>query len=55
MRKLLAILEFIDALNDWVGRVLSFGILLMFLLVLSEVIPATSSMLPLCGVQNSPS
>jgi TRAP-type mannitol/chloroaromatic compound transport system permease small subunit len=38
MRKLIAILEFIDALNDWVGRVLSFGILLMFLLVLSEVI-----------------
>jgi len=38
MRKLLAVLGFVDALNDWVGRVLSFGALLMFLLVLSEVI-----------------
>ena len=38
MRKLTAILDFIDALNDWVGRVLSFGVLVMFLLVLSEVI-----------------
>jgi TRAP-type mannitol/chloroaromatic compound transport system permease small subunit len=38
MRKLTAILGFIDALNDWVGRVISFGVLLMFLLVLSEVI-----------------
>jgi TRAP-type mannitol/chloroaromatic compound transport system permease small subunit len=38
VRKLTAILGFIDALNDWVGRVLSFGVLAMFLLVLSEVI-----------------
>ena len=38
MRKLIAVLEFIDALNDWVGRVISYGILLMFLLVLSEVV-----------------
>lgn len=38
MRKLTAILGCIDALNDWVGRVISFGVLLMFLLVLSEVI-----------------
>jgi len=38
MHKLIAVLEFVDALNDWVGRILSFGILLMFLLVLSEVI-----------------
>jgi TRAP-type mannitol/chloroaromatic compound transport system permease small subunit len=33
-----AILGFIDALNDWVGKILSFGVLAMFLLVLSEVI-----------------
>lgn len=38
MRNLTAILGFIDALNDWVGRVLSYGVLAMFLLVLSEVI-----------------
>ncbi|MBN1382790.1 MAG: TRAP transporter small permease subunit [Deltaproteobacteria bacterium] len=37
MRKLLAVLNFIDAMNDWVGRVLWFGIILMTLLVLSEV------------------
>jgi TRAP-type mannitol/chloroaromatic compound transport system permease small subunit len=38
VRKLTVILGFIDALNDWVGKVLSFGVLAMFLLVLSEVI-----------------
>ena len=38
MRKLVAVLGFVDALNDWVGRVVSFGALFMFLLVLSEVI-----------------
>ncbi|MFC1533256.1 TRAP transporter small permease subunit [Thermodesulfobacteriota bacterium] len=38
MRKLVAVLGLIDSLNDWVGRVVSFGALLMFLLVLSEVI-----------------
>ncbi len=38
MRTLTAILGFIDALNDWVGKALSYGILAMFLLVLSEVI-----------------
>jgi len=35
---LTAVLGFIDALNDWVGKVLSFGVLAMFFLVLSEVI-----------------
>ena len=38
MSKLTAVLGFIDAINDWVGKVISFGVLLMFLLVLSEVI-----------------
>jgi len=33
-----AVLRFIDNLNDWVGRVLSLSILLMFVLVLMEVI-----------------
>lgn len=32
------ILAFIDGLNDWTGRILSFGILLMFAMVLVEVI-----------------
>ncbi|MBW1735483.1 MAG: TRAP transporter small permease subunit [Deltaproteobacteria bacterium] len=32
-----AVLAFVDSLNDWVGRVLCFGILPMFLLVLIEV------------------
>jgi TRAP-type mannitol/chloroaromatic compound transport system permease small subunit len=38
VRKLIAVLGYVDALNDWVGKVLSFGVLLMFFLVLSEVI-----------------
>jgi TRAP-type mannitol/chloroaromatic compound transport system permease small subunit len=38
VRNLTAVLGFIDALNDWVGQVLSYGVLAMFLLVLSEVI-----------------
>ena len=38
MRKLLAVLGFVDSINDWVGKILSFGVLAMFLLVLSEVI-----------------
>jgi TRAP-type mannitol/chloroaromatic compound transport system permease small subunit len=32
------ILTGIDALNDWVGKVFSFGVLLMFVLVVSEVV-----------------
>ena len=38
MTVLKKILGFIDGLNDWTGRVLSFGILFMFALVLLEVI-----------------
>ncbi len=38
MHTLDAILRFIDGLNDWVGRILSFGVLIMFALVLTEVI-----------------
>jgi len=33
-----AVLRWIDNLNDWVGRILSFGIFFMFVLVLAEVI-----------------
>ena len=33
-----AILNAIDTINDWVGKVLSFGVLFMFALVLIEVI-----------------
>jgi TRAP-type mannitol/chloroaromatic compound transport system permease small subunit len=33
-----AVLRFIDSLNEWIGRVLALGILIMFLLVLTEVI-----------------
>ena len=33
-----AILNAIDTINDWVGKVLSFGVLVMFALVLIEVI-----------------
>jgi len=33
-----AILKVVDDINDWVGKVLSFGVLLMFALVLIEVI-----------------
>ncbi|MCJ8501233.1 TRAP transporter small permease subunit [Desulfatitalea alkaliphila] len=38
MRAINAILGFVDALNDHLGRILSYAVLLMFLLVLSEVI-----------------
>jgi TRAP-type mannitol/chloroaromatic compound transport system permease small subunit len=38
VRKLIAVLGYVDALNDWVGKVLSFGVLFMFFLVLSEVV-----------------
>jgi len=33
-----AILVTIDKINDWLGKTLSFGVLIMFVLVLSEVI-----------------
>jgi TRAP-type mannitol/chloroaromatic compound transport system permease small subunit len=38
MRILLAAMRFVDAFNDRLGRILSYAVLLMFLLVLSEVI-----------------
>lgn len=38
MRILHAVLGFIDAFNDRLGRILSYAVLLMFLLVLKEVI-----------------
>lgn len=38
MNTLNAILNAVDKINDWVGKVLSFGLLLMFALVLTEVI-----------------
>lgn len=38
MRKLNLILSFIDNLNDWIGKILSYGSFLMFILVLTEVI-----------------
>lgn len=38
MKTLDAVLTFIDNLNDWVGRILAYGIFLMFILVLTEVI-----------------
>lgn len=33
-----SIVQFVDTMNDWIGRILSFGVLFMFLLMLSEVI-----------------
>jgi len=33
-----AVLNAIDTINDWVGRILAYGVFAMFLLVLSEVI-----------------
>lgn len=38
MNTLNAILRAVDNINDWVGKVLSFGVLFMFALVLIEVI-----------------
>lgn len=38
MRKLIAVLKFIDGLNDWVGRVIAYGVLIMSVLVLSEIV-----------------
>ena len=38
MNTLNAILRAVDNINDWVGKVLSFGVLFMFALVLTEVI-----------------
>ena len=38
MRTLNLILSFIDNLNDWIGKILSYFSFLMFILVLSEVV-----------------
>ncbi len=38
MKTLNSILRFIDNLNDWIGKILSYGSFLMFILVLSEVV-----------------
>lgn len=38
MQTLNAVLRFIDNLNDWIGRFLSYGSFVMFVLVLSEVV-----------------
>lgn len=38
MAGLHAILNLVDTINDWVGKVLSFGVLFMFVMVLIEVI-----------------
>jgi len=38
MKTLTKVLRAIDDLNDWLGRILSYGIIVMFVLVLSEVI-----------------
>ena len=38
MGTLTTILRAIDDLNEWIGRILSYGLLLMFVLVLSEVV-----------------
>lgn len=38
MRLVFEVLKLVDALNDWLGRILAWAVLLMFVLVLSEVI-----------------
>lgn len=38
MKTLKTVLRLIDNMNEWIGRVLSLGILVMFVLVLTEVI-----------------
>ncbi len=38
MKTIVTILHFVDELNDWIGKILSFGALAMFLLVMKEVI-----------------
>jgi len=38
MRLIFAVLGLIDALNDWLGRILAWLVLVMFVLVLSEVV-----------------
>lgn len=38
MATIQAILKLVDDINDWIGKVLSFGVLAMFVLVMTEVI-----------------
>jgi len=38
VRKLITVLDFVDSMNDWVGRVLWFAIVIITFLVLSEVV-----------------
>lgn len=38
MKTLDAILSFVDNVNEWVGRILTYGVFVMFILVLTEVI-----------------
>lgn len=38
MRAMLSVLGFVDGLNDWLGRILAYLVLLMFLLVIKEVV-----------------
>lgn len=38
MQTINAVLRFIDNLNDWIGKVLSYAVFIMFVLVLSEVV-----------------
>lgn len=38
MAVLNAILKSVDAINDWIGKILSFGVLAIFALVLTEVV-----------------
>lgn len=38
MRMVLTSLEYIDALNDWIGRILSYAVLLMFVVIINEVV-----------------
>ncbi len=38
MQTINAVLRFIDDLNDWIGKILSYAVFIMFVLVLSEVV-----------------
>ena len=37
MRIVFAVLDFVDAVNDWIGKITAYAVLLMFVVVLSEV------------------
>ena len=38
MQTINAVLRCIDNLNDWIGKILSYAVFIMFVLVLSEVV-----------------